>query len=181
MVNVHMSQRSKRPELIPVSLTWSMPRSIAIPPWTGCQAIEGLPPTPAVCHRYPFINLGEERRSWVNFLVQWNNATGQVWTPDPMLCTCISEKPTREWVQALTKVNSTFRNAVRCFHFLFPTCHALNTWFLLSWVKLFRKELKATKNYFALSGIDCTLVCCKHFWKGVVSRFAFSFHVLVDR
>ena len=44
MVNVHMSQRSKRPELIPVSLTWSMPRSIAIPPWTGCQAIEGLPP-----------------------------------------------------------------------------------------------------------------------------------------
>ena len=32
----HTSQRPKWPELILVSSVWSMPRSIAAPPWTGC-------------------------------------------------------------------------------------------------------------------------------------------------
>ena len=35
-VKVHASQRPKRPELIRLSLAWSMPRSIATPLWTGC-------------------------------------------------------------------------------------------------------------------------------------------------
>ena len=39
------------------------------------------PPPPAVCRRYPFIHLGEERRSGVKFLVRGNNATGEAWTP----------------------------------------------------------------------------------------------------
>ena len=34
-VKVHKSQRLKWPELIPVLLAWSMPRSIAIPPLDG--------------------------------------------------------------------------------------------------------------------------------------------------
>ena len=38
-------------------------------------------PHPAVCRRYPFIHLGEERRSGVKFLVWGNNATGEAWTP----------------------------------------------------------------------------------------------------
>ena len=35
-VKEHMSQRPKWPKLIRVSLVWSMPRSIATPPWMGC-------------------------------------------------------------------------------------------------------------------------------------------------
>ena len=35
-VKAHMSQRPKWPELICVSLVWSMPRSITTPPWMGC-------------------------------------------------------------------------------------------------------------------------------------------------
>ena len=38
-------------------------------------------PHPAVCLRYPFIHLGEGRRSGVKFLVWGNNATGEAWTP----------------------------------------------------------------------------------------------------
>ena len=37
-------------------------------------------------------------------------------------------------------------------HGLFPTCHALITWFELSRVKLYRNELKGNKNYFELAG-----------------------------
>ena len=36
-------------------------------------------------------------------------------------------------------------------HGLFPTCHALITWFELSRVKLYRNELKGNKNYFELA------------------------------
>ena len=36
-VKVHTSKRPKWTELIPVSLAWSMPRSIATPPWDGIQ------------------------------------------------------------------------------------------------------------------------------------------------
>ena len=36
------SQRHNLPELIPVSLAWSIPRSIATPTWTGCEFIAGL-------------------------------------------------------------------------------------------------------------------------------------------
>ena len=35
---------------------------------------------------------------------------------------------------------------------LFPTCHALKTWFELSRVKLYRNDLKGSKNYFELAG-----------------------------
>ena len=57
----HTSQRPKRPELIPVSLAWSMPRSIATPSGQDASPLQGYPP--AVCRRYPFIPLGEERQS----------------------------------------------------------------------------------------------------------------------
>ena len=35
---------------------------------------------------------------------------------------------------------------------LFPTCHALKTWLELSRVKLYRNDLKGSKNYFELGG-----------------------------
>ena len=43
-VKTHKSQRPKGAELIPVSLAWSMPKSIVTPPWTGSYSIAGLPP-----------------------------------------------------------------------------------------------------------------------------------------
>ena len=46
------SQRSKRTELIPVFLTWSMPRNIATPPLDGMLVHRRVTP-PAVCRRYP--------------------------------------------------------------------------------------------------------------------------------
>ena len=45
-VKTHKSQRPKRAELIPVSLAWSMPKSIVTPAWTGSYSIAGLPPPP---------------------------------------------------------------------------------------------------------------------------------------
>ena len=45
-VKTHKSQRPKRAELIPVSLAWSMPKSIVTPAWTGSYSIAGLPPHP---------------------------------------------------------------------------------------------------------------------------------------
>ena len=42
------------------------------------------------------------------------------------------------------------RTSVLCV--LFPTCHALKTWFELSRVKLYRNDLKGSKNYFELAG-----------------------------
>ena len=89
--------------------------------------------------------------------------------PYPML----TAKPMEEWMGTSFEKNILFI-------FLFPTCHALNTCFVLSWIKLFRNDLKENKNYFELLGVDYTLVYCKHFWKGVVSRFALSFHVLFN-
>ena len=44
-VKAHTSWRLKWSELILVSVAWSMPRSIATPPWTGCYSITGLPPS----------------------------------------------------------------------------------------------------------------------------------------
>ena len=44
-VKAHTSRRPKWSELILVSVAWSMPRSIATPPWTGCYSITGLPPS----------------------------------------------------------------------------------------------------------------------------------------
>ena len=44
-VKTHKTQRPKRAELIPVSLAWSMPKSIVTPPWTGSYSIAGLPPS----------------------------------------------------------------------------------------------------------------------------------------
>ena len=38
--------------LFPVSVAWSMPRSIATPPGRDASPSQGY--TPAVCHRYPF-------------------------------------------------------------------------------------------------------------------------------
>ena len=84
-VKTHKSQRPKRAELIPVSLAWSMPKSIVTPAWTGSYSIAGLPPAPppphphpttplAVCRRYPFIHLSEERQSGVKLLVYWETA-----------------------------------------------------------------------------------------------------------
>ena len=41
MAKAHTSERPKWPELISVSLAWSMPRNIATPPWTGHWSIAG--------------------------------------------------------------------------------------------------------------------------------------------
>ena len=43
-VKVHMSKRPKWTELIPVSLAWSMPRSIATPLWDGMQVQRKVTP-----------------------------------------------------------------------------------------------------------------------------------------
>ena len=54
-VKVHTNQRPKQPELIPVSLVWSIPRSILLLPlgWDTSPS-QGHPP--AVCCLYPFIH-----------------------------------------------------------------------------------------------------------------------------
>ena len=99
----------------------------------------------------------------------------------PLSHPMLNAKPMEEWMG--TSFEKDKFNVYECsilFIFLFPTCHALNTCFVLSWIKLFRNDLKENKNYFDLSGVDYTLVYCKHFWKGVVSRFALSFHVLFN-
>ena len=62
-----MSQETTQPELIPVSVAWSKPRSIAtLPPGQDTSPSKGY--LLAVCHRYPFIHLSEERQSGVKFL-----------------------------------------------------------------------------------------------------------------
>ena len=66
-VKAHTSQRPRRPELIPVSVAWSMPWSIATRPGRDASPSQGYPP--AVCRRYPFTHMGEERQSGVKFLV----------------------------------------------------------------------------------------------------------------
>ena len=72
-MKAHTSQRPKRPEVISVSLAWSMPRSIATPPGQDASVTQGYPPPPpppAVCYRYPFIHLGKKRQSGVKFVVK---------------------------------------------------------------------------------------------------------------
>ena len=47
----------------------------------------------------------------------------------------------------VVKIISMFWTAA---HF-FPTCRALKVWFELSWVNLYRNDLKGNKNYFELA------------------------------
>ena len=122
MVNVHTNRRSKRPELMPVSLAWSMSRSITTSPWTGCQPIEGLPP--GSMSPVPIYSLGwrETKLSKVPSPIKQRNGRGlNLEPPDPefevlaarphtpplphpmLTSTCICEKPTIEWVQGFDK------------------------------------------------------------------------------
>ena len=48
----------------------------------------------------------------------------------------------------VVKIISMFWTAA---HF-FSTCQALKAWFELSWVNLYRDDLKGNKNYFELAG-----------------------------
>ena len=77
---MHTSQRPKQLELIPVSLVWSMPRSILLLP-LGWDASPSKGHPPAVCCRYPFIHrvkrdkvehslLSKETTRWVKLELQ---------------------------------------------------------------------------------------------------------------
>ena len=60
-VKAHASQRPKWPELIAISLTWSMPRSLPLSSGRDACPSQGITPL-AVCRWYPFIlhiHLGE--------------------------------------------------------------------------------------------------------------------------
>ena len=60
-VKAHMIQRPTWPELILISLAWSMPRSIATPPGWDASPSQGYPP--AVCRQYPCIYTREWRET----------------------------------------------------------------------------------------------------------------------
>ena len=122
MVNVRTNRRSKRPELIPVSLAWSTSRSIATSPWTRCQLIEGLPPSSMSPVLIYTLGWRETKLSKVPCPIKQRDGPGlnlgppdpefEVLTarphtpplPHPMLTsTCICEKPTIEWVEGFDK------------------------------------------------------------------------------
>ena len=70
----HTRQRPKQ-RLIPVSLAWSMHRSIATPPGREVSPSQSYPPPQAVCrrvHLYP----------WLKREVEESYSTGEAWTPD---------------------------------------------------------------------------------------------------
>ena len=58
----HINQRPKRPELIPVSLAWSMPRSTATPPLDGMLVHRRV--TPISMSRIPIYTPGWRETKW---------------------------------------------------------------------------------------------------------------------
>ena len=79
-----MSQRPKLPELIPVSLAWSMPRSIVSSPLNGILVHHRVNPQQYVAGTFfvfQFTHAGEERQSGVKFLVygHTHNTMGCDW------------------------------------------------------------------------------------------------------
>ena len=53
---------------------------LLLPPGWDASPSQGY--LPAVCRRYSFIHLCEERQSRVKFLVKGNNTMGEAWNPD---------------------------------------------------------------------------------------------------
>ena len=75
-VKEHMSRRPKQPELIPVSLAWSKPGSIATPPGWDASPPQGYPPSNKLL--VPNYSLGWKDTKWSN-----NNWGLNPGSPDP--------------------------------------------------------------------------------------------------
>ena len=67
-VKAHTSKRPTRPELIPVFPYHEACLGVLLLP-LGRDARPSEGYRPAICRRYPFVHLGEERQSGVKFLV----------------------------------------------------------------------------------------------------------------